>query len=132
MIPKEAIIRIARATDNLEKIVKMYQEGLGFKILGDFYDHSGFDGVMLGHKKSSYHLEFTQHKRHKVGKAPTKDNLLVFYIPNSRQFENNCKKMINAGFKEVNSYNPYWDDLGRTFEDIDGYRIVLQNSVWEK
>lgn len=38
--------------------------------------------------------------------------------------------MISAGFQEVSSYNPYWDLQGRTFEDIDGYRVVLRNATW--
>jgi len=38
--------------------------------------------------------------------------------------------MTSAGFNTVPSYNPYWDNVGITFEDIDGYRIVLQNAVW--
>jgi hypothetical protein len=37
---------------------------------------------------------------------------------------------INAGFKQVVSLNPYWDIRGRTYEDSDGYRIVLQNDDW--
>jgi hypothetical protein len=28
--------------------------------------------------------------------------------------------------------SPYWDLQGKTFEDIDGYRVVLQNAVWSK
>ncbi|MUK48282.1 VOC family protein, partial [Aliivibrio fischeri] len=28
------------------------------------------------------------------------------------------------------SYNKYLDIVGKTFEDIDGYRIVLQNKEW--
>jgi hypothetical protein len=38
--------------------------------------------------------------------------------------------LINAGFKSVISFNPYWDANGRTFEDHDGYRLVLQNAEW--
>jgi hypothetical protein len=38
--------------------------------------------------------------------------------------------MLTAGFQAVPSYNPYWDRQGRTFADIDGYRVVLQNSAW--
>ncbi len=30
----------------------------------------------------------------------------------------------------VASFNPYWDACGQTFEDPDGYRIVLQNAEW--
>jgi hypothetical protein len=39
--------------------------------------------------------------------------------------------MQNAGFVPVGSFNPYWDRQGVTFEDPDGYRIVLQNSEWD-
>jgi hypothetical protein len=38
--------------------------------------------------------------------------------------------MRAAGFKQVASLNPYWDVRGHTYEDQDGYRIVLQNAEW--
>ena len=31
------------------------------------------------------------------------------------------------GFAAVKSFNPYWDQCGKTFEDPDGYRVVLAN-----
>lgn len=123
-------IRFARPTDNLEKIVRMYKEGIELSVLSKFEGHDGFDGVILGHPDQNYHLEFTQHKDHQAGKAPAKDNLLVFYIEDRVEWEKQCKKMIDAGFAKVESYNPYWDINGCTFEDLDGYRVVLQNIVW--
>jgi hypothetical protein len=36
--------------------------------------------------------------------------------------------MTEAGFRQVASFNPYWDRRGRTYEDHDGYRVVLQNA----
>ena len=125
-----ANLRIARPTDQLEAIVKMYKDGLDLEILGSFEDHQGFDGFMLGSAGMEYHLEFTRHRGHPVGKAPTKDNLLVFYIPERAQWEKRCQQMAAAGFKSVQSYNPYWDRSGKTFEDLDGYRVVIQNSDW--
>ena len=91
----------------------------------------GFDGVMLGRKGSGYHLAFTHHRGHDAGRAPTEDNLLVFYIADEAEWINRCEQMRRAGFAEVPSYNPYWDRRGKTFEDIDGYRVVLQNSRWD-
>ena len=41
-----------------------------------------------------------------------------------------CDSMLAAGFKEVAAFNPYWDARGRTYEDRDGYRIVLQQAEW--
>jgi catechol 2,3-dioxygenase-like lactoylglutathione lyase family enzyme len=131
MSSKQAILRIARPTDNLAEIIKLYRDGLGLEVLTDFYDHEGFDGVILGDKASSYHLEFTHHRGTLVGKAPTADNLLVFYIEDKEEWERRCIQAESSGFKTVVSYNPYWDIEGKTFEDYDGYRVVLQNSVWD-
>jgi hypothetical protein len=126
----KAHLRVARPTDNLQAIAAMYQNGLELDVLSHFEDHDGFDGIMLGNPEMPYHFEFTHHHGHEVGKSPTKDNLLVFYIPDEMQWEIQCRKMIEAGFEEVKSYNPYWDRSGRTFEDLDGYRVVLENSDW--
>ena len=123
-------LRVARATDHLQVIAEMYQKGLGLDVLSHFEDHEGFDGIMLGNEDMSYHFEFTHHHGHIVGKASTQDNLLVFYAPDKIKWDERCKQMLAAGFKQVNSYNPYWDKSGRTFEDVDGYRVVLQNSAW--
>src|SRR5262249_31799207 len=45
------------------------------------------DGVMLGRKGAAYHLEFTRKAGHKVGRAPTADNLLVVYLPDAGEWE---------------------------------------------
>jgi hypothetical protein len=123
-------LRVARPTDNLMAIAEMYAKGLGFTVLARFEDHGGFDGVILGHPRHSYHMEFTSRRGHKVGKAPTFDHLLVFYVPDGAEWEASCAQMTSARFRAVPSYNPYWDLRGRTFEDIDGYRVVLQNAAW--
>ena len=124
------VLRVARPTDNLAAVAAMYEEGLGFVVLPQFTDHEGFDGVILGRAQHPYHLEFTQQRGHRVGTAPTKDHLLVFYIPDGAEWEERCGRMETAGFRRVSSYNPYWDGHGRTFEDVDGYRVVLQNPPW--
>lgn len=130
MIKPNVTLRVARPTDNLAQISEMYQAGLGFSVLGEFNDHDGFDGVILGHPQQPYHLEFTHHRGTTVGKAPTPDNLLVFYLPDPQEWQTACDGMAQAGFEPVASYNPYWDKLGKTFADLDGYRVVLQNQSW--
>jgi prolyl oligopeptidase len=131
MIEPNTIMRVARPTDNLDEISKMYQLGLDLNVLGQFENHDGFDGMILGHSKYPYHLEFTHHRGTKVGGAPTSDNLLIFYVEDVSEWKKACGKMAYAGFMVVPSYNPYWDKAGKTFEDIDGYRVVLQNAGWE-
>ena len=52
-----AHLRVARPSDDLAAVVKFYRDGLGLAVLGEFKDHDGFDGVMLGRKGAAYHLE---------------------------------------------------------------------------
>jgi hypothetical protein len=41
-------LRIARPVQSIEQTTRMYCDGLDLKVLGEFKDHDGFDGVMLG------------------------------------------------------------------------------------
>jgi catechol 2,3-dioxygenase-like lactoylglutathione lyase family enzyme len=127
---EKAHLRIARPTDNLPETVRFYRDGLGFEIIGSFEDHAGFDGIMLGHPGLAYHLEFTHHRGHRVGGAPSKENLLVFYLPEPDEWQRAVDQMVAHGYQPVASYNPYWDQRGKTFEDADGYRVVLEQAAW--
>jgi catechol 2,3-dioxygenase-like lactoylglutathione lyase family enzyme len=126
------VLRVARPTDDLEGLLRFYQQGLGLSLLFRFEDHEGFDGVMLGKENAPYHFEFTHARRHIVGRAPTADNLLVFYLPDPAEWRATVQRMRDAGFTPVASFNPYWDRDGVTFEDPDGYRVVLQGAAWVK
>jgi uncharacterized glyoxalase superfamily protein PhnB len=81
----------------------------------------GYGGVMLalpGRRRD--HLEFTHHESGSPCPAPTKDNLLVFYVED----EGTIRKMVAClkrhGHEPVEPENPYWADEGLTFEDPDG------------
>ena len=80
-----AILRIARPTDHVAAIAAMYAPALNFTVLAQFDDHDGFDGIILGHPQQPYHLEFTTQRGHQIGKSPTKDHLVVFYIPDQHE-----------------------------------------------
>ncbi|KAI0974155.1 prolyl endopeptidase [Xylaria arbuscula] len=122
-----AHLRIARPTDSIPSLLPFYVDGLGFEVKLSFGGHEGFDGVLLASSSSGYHLEFTQHVSHRAGRAPTPDNLLVFYLPDEPLYQGAVARMRSAGFEPVTSFNPYWDRCGATFEDPDGYRVVLAN-----
>jgi catechol 2,3-dioxygenase-like lactoylglutathione lyase family enzyme len=123
-------LRVARPTDDLEALLPFYRDGLGLTVLYRFEDHDGFDGVMLGAAEAPYHFEFTRAHGHSAGRAPTRDHLLVFYIPGPEDWRRAVARMRGAGFEPVASFNPYWDQQGLTFEDPDGYRVVLENASW--
>ena len=124
------MLRVARPTDHLEDVVRFYRDGLGMTVIGSFADHDGFDGAMLGVPGEPYHMEFTRLRGHVAGRAPNADNLLVFYLPNADDWRAAVDRMARAGYAPVKSFNPYWDRNGCTFEDPDGYRVVLQNAAW--
>lgn len=109
----------------------MYCEGLGLSVVASFTDHEGFDGVMLGFPDAGYHFEFTCRRTHPVPPAPTPEDLAVLYLPSTAEWQARCDAMSAAGFKPVRSFNPYWNKQGRTFEDLDGYRVVLHNTDWK-
>jgi catechol 2,3-dioxygenase-like lactoylglutathione lyase family enzyme len=125
------ILRVARPSDDLDGLLRFYRDGLGLRVLYRFEDHDGFDGMMLGREGAPYHFEFTKKRGHRVGRAPTADSLLIFYHPDNADWRAAVQRMRDAGFVPVTSFNPYWDREGVTFEDPDGYRVVLQNSSWD-
>lgn len=127
MTPK---LRVARPSDDLEALLRFYRDGLGLTLIGRFDDHQGFDGIILGDEGARYHFEFTHQRGHLAGCAPSQDHLVVFYLPDETEWRKAADRMRDAGFAPVRSLNPYWDLRGVTFEDPDGYRVVLQNAAW--
>ncbi len=122
--------RIARPATDLFRTEAMYRDGLGLRRLGQFRDHEGFDGVMLGEPGGAYHFEFTHRRFQPIKPTPTPEDLFVFYVPEREDWVRRCVAMETAGFKEVTSLNPYWGNRGRTFEDADAYRVVIQHAIW--
>jgi catechol 2,3-dioxygenase-like lactoylglutathione lyase family enzyme len=121
--------RVARPTNQLDKIIEFYERGLGLEKIGSFSGHNGYDGVMFGLPNNSYHLEFTQTEEQADLPMPTKENLLVFYVPNLFKLNQMVHRLEGMGHKEVAPENPYWANGGVTIEDPDGWRIVLMNSA---
>jgi catechol 2,3-dioxygenase-like lactoylglutathione lyase family enzyme len=123
-----AQVRVARPTARLREVAAFYRDGLGLEEIGSFAGHSGYSGVMLGLPGHSYHLEFTEHEEGSPCPAPTKDNLLVFYIPNRNAIDRLALRLSRLGYHPVMPENPYWREKGLTFEDPDGWRVVLMNT----
>jgi catechol 2,3-dioxygenase-like lactoylglutathione lyase family enzyme len=121
-------LRVAKPVSDLTRARDMYSRGLGLRVLGSFQNHDGFDGVMLGVPGAGYHFEFTRARHHPQRPSPTLEDLVVFYIPDDAEWRSTCDRMLEAGFSPVRAFNPYWEARGRTYEDGDGYRIVLERA----
>ena len=117
-------LRVARHTKNLQAIIHFYQDILGLEFLGEFKSHNNYDGVFLGLKDLNWHLEFTvsdQAPNH----HPDKDDLLVFYIESEKQFNHLKEQFKRNQIRPVDPVNPYWEANGITYEDPNGFRIVI-------
>ncbi|WP_259919288.1 VOC family protein [Jannaschia sp. M317] len=127
MIP---VLRVARASDDLDGMLAFYIDGLGLSVLGRFADHDGFDGIILGHPNAPWHLELTHRRGHRAPPSPGAESLLVLYLPDTDMWRAAVARMDRAGFTPVPAENPYWDRAGRTYADPEGWRMVLQNAAW--
>ncbi len=110
--------------------MRFYRDALGFDVLSSFAAHAGFDGVMLGHAGAQWHLELVREHGATAPRAPTHEHLLVLYVPDRDAWERAVARARAFGCVSVDPHNPYWAERGCTFEDPDGYRVVLENDEW--
>ena len=122
-------LRVARPTEDLDAIRAFYVDALGLEELGSFRDHDGYDGIMVGARGRATHLEFTRHAADSACPPPTRDNLLVFYLPDAGALADVSARLRSLGHQPVPPQNPYWEGRGVTFEDPDGWRIVLMEDA---
>jgi catechol 2,3-dioxygenase-like lactoylglutathione lyase family enzyme len=123
-------LRVARPTNDLDACVRFYRDALGFDVLSSFTAHAGFDGVMLGFPGAPWHLELVREHGVTAPRAPTHEHLLVLYVPDRDAWEQAVSRARAQGCVSVAPHNPYWAERGCTFEDPDGYRVVLENDAW--
>lgn len=128
MSPSAPKLRVARPVTDLARAAAQYA-ALGLATLYEFAGHAGFDGVMLGVPGAAWHLELV---RCSVRPTPTEEDLLVFYVPDAGAWAARCAALAAAGWTPVPSANPYWDARGRTYQDADGYRVVLERDEWTR
>lgn len=83
--------------------------------------------LMLGWPEATWHLELVDDPS--LTPTPTEEDLLVLYLGNAVAAAT-VRRLVEAGGREVQARNPYWNEWGVTFEDPDGYRIVLSSRNW--
>ena len=119
-------MRVARPTDRLEEVVAFYRDGIGLPVIDSFEGHAGYSGIMLGLPGTSYHLEFTHHQNGSDCPAPSRDNLLVFYLHDRAAMDRVVDRLRSMGYPPVPPENPYWSADGMvTIEDPDAWRVVF-------
>lgn len=122
------ILRVARHTDNLQKIEDFYVNILGFERLGGFQNHNNYDGIFIGKPNLDWHFEFTK-SNEKANHYFDEDDILVLYPETILEYDNLLNKISANHVSFVISKNPYWNDSevsgGKMFLDPDGFRIII-------
>jgi ribosomal protein S18 acetylase RimI-like enzyme len=124
--PAAMEMRVARHTERLAEVVAFYRDGLGLREIGGFRDHAGYDGVFLEVRGTGAHLEFTAGGGHGAPAAHP-ESLLVFYLGDEDAVR---KVAARLGADPVAPANPYWAEHALTFEDPDGFRVVVVPEPW--
>lgn len=119
-------LRVARHTERLTAVAAFYREGLGLREAGGFRDHAGYDGVFLEVPGTGAHLEFTAGGGHDTPQ-PHEESMLVFYLGDATAVRAVAARLAAD---PVAPANPYWAEHGTTFEDPDGFRVVLVGEPW--
>jgi catechol 2,3-dioxygenase-like lactoylglutathione lyase family enzyme len=119
-------VRVARHTDRLAQVTAFYRDGLGLREAGGFADHDGYDGVFLEIPGTGAHLELTTGGGHRAP-DPHPETLLVLYLGDDAAVRAVAARL---GGDPVEPDNPYWAEHGLTFEDPDGFRVVLVADSW--
>jgi GNAT superfamily N-acetyltransferase/catechol 2,3-dioxygenase-like lactoylglutathione lyase family enzyme len=120
-------LRVARHTERLDEVVAFYRDGLGLTEIGGFRDHDGYDGVFLAVAGTHAHLEFTAGGGQGVS-SPHPDSLLVLYLGNAEAVRAVATRL---GVDPIAPAHPYWAEHGSTFQDPDGFQVVLVPERWE-
>src|SRR3954471_6979689 len=119
-------LRVARHTERLDELVAFYRDAIGLPEIGGFRDHAGYDGVFLAVPGTGAHLELTAGGDHGAP-APHPESLLVLYLGDEAAVQ---EAAARVGGEPVAPANPYWAEHGLTFEDPDGFRVVLVPERW--
>jgi GNAT superfamily N-acetyltransferase len=114
-------LRLARHTERLEEVVQFYRDGVGLTEIGGFRDHDGYDGVFLAIPGTNAHIELTAGGG-QGPPAPHPESLLVLYLGDDQAVREVTARLPTD---PVLPANPYWAEHGWTFEDPDGFRVVL-------
>src|SRR6266511_1461682 len=120
-------LRVARHTERLDEVVGFYRDGIGLTEIGGFGDHDGYDGVFLAVPGAGAHLELTAGGEGGAP-APHPESLLVLYLGSDDAVQAVSTRLA---VDPIPPANPYWAVHGVTFQDPDGFRVVLSPERWE-
>lgn len=119
-------LRVARHTNDLEKIKSFYIDILGFELLGSFENHDTYDGIFIGKQNLGWHFEFTK-SNEKANHISDEDDIIVLYPDIILDYNQLINNILKNNISIITSKNSYWNTNGKMILDPDGFRIVISN-----
>ncbi|PBJ15729.1 VOC family protein [Flavobacterium sp. ACN6] len=119
-------LRVARHTNNLEKIENFYINILGFERLGGFQHHNNYDGVFIGKPGLDWHFEFTMSEI-EAKHTFDEDDIIVLYPKTMSNYNDLIHTITQNNIEMIQAVNLYWNENGKMIQDPDGYRIVVSS-----
>lgn len=120
--------RVARHTNDLEKIEQFYITVIGLKKLGEFKNHNNYNGIFLGIERADQHLEFTT-SLEKANHTFDEDDIFVFYTKTTEEYLAIKNKIKKENITIETPKNRYWQENGIQIYDPDGYKIIIQKQT---
>lgn len=114
--------RVARPTGNLARSIEFYRDRLGLTQTGGFRDHDGYDGAFFA-LPGGGELELTAGPLPPAGWSD--EDLLVLYVADRAALLRWADALTAHRIEAVRAANPYWNRMGHTVLDPDGYRVVI-------
>jgi catechol 2,3-dioxygenase-like lactoylglutathione lyase family enzyme len=131
MIDSNVQLRIARPSRDLVAAERFYVDGLGFDVLqrGKGTSEGERNLLMVGLPGAAWHIELIHDTARAIDPVLTPDDLFALYM-DAPVDPALITRIEQAGGKRVPAHNPWWDQVGVTIEDPDGYRLVLCERGW--
>ena len=119
-------LRVAKPTNNLEKIKDFYINIFEFELLRSFKNHNNYDGIFIGKSKLDWHLEFTK-SNEIVNFNFGDEDYLVFYPENKSEYDKILENISKNNIEFISPKNPFWNENGKVILDPDGFGIIISN-----
>lgn len=119
-------LRVAKHTNDLNKIKRFYIDVLGFELLGSFENHNNYDGTFIGKPNLDWHFEFTK-SNEEANSVFGEDDIIVLYPKTVSEYNDLINNLLKNNISIITSANPYWNENGKMFLDPDGYRIIISH-----
>lgn len=119
-------LRIARRTNDLERIETFYTNVLGFDLLGSFENHGNYNGIFIGRLDSDWHFEFTQ-SNGAANHIYDEGDITVLHPKTIKEYNILINKLLQCNILTMASKNSYWNTNEKMFLDPDEFRIIISN-----